>query len=180
MSDYYEPELGQAVFGQPYKEYGVSQKLRDALSSIDKHLCLKMERLDKNFESPFANSGNKFYCDTFEVESYSWDDEVDQPWNFKWRDIEVSWYKYFGRGMSVNKNVSDKEIEEMLDECLTCRYWARHKDKLIGTCTQLNEYRFQHEHPTAYCHYVFGEDRPACKDRRLYYSLPEMEADNGR
>jgi hypothetical protein len=117
MSDYYEPELGQAIFGQPYKEYGVSQKLRDALSSIDKHLCLKMERLDKNFESPFANSGNKFYCDTFEVESYSWDDEVDQPWNFKWRDIEVSWYKYFGRGMSVNKNVSDKEIEEMLDEC---------------------------------------------------------------
>jgi hypothetical protein len=76
-----------------------------------------MERLDKNFESPFANSGNKFYCDTFEAESYSWDDEVDQPWNFKWRDIEVSWYKYFGRGMSVNKNVSDKEIEEMLDEC---------------------------------------------------------------
>lgn len=67
-----------------------------------------------------------------------------------------------------------------MTECLTCRYWARHKDKLIGTCTQLNEYRFQHERPTAYCHYVFGEDRPACKDRRLYYSLPEMEADNGR
>ena len=64
-----------------------------------------------------------------------------------------------------------------MGECLTCQHWQRDSyDGVVGLCTQLNEYRFQHEHPTAYCHYVFGEDRPACKDRRLYYSLPEMEA----
>jgi len=67
-----------------------------------------------------------------------------------------------------------------MSECLTCRYWARHKDELIGACVQLDEYRFQHERPTEYCHYVWGEYRMACKGRQMYYSLPEMEADNGR
>ena len=66
-------------------------------------------------------------------------------------------------------------------ECLSCRYWQREKDKLIGLCSQLNEYRFQHEKPTAYCHYAWGEDRLAVKDRRMYYNvadeLAEMEAE---
>ena len=60
-----------------------------------------------------------------------------------------------------------------MNECLTCRYWQRHQDKLIGTCLQLGEYRFQHEHPTAYCRYAWGGNRAACVDRRLYYRLPE-------
>jgi isocitrate dehydrogenase len=117
FDDYYEPEMGQAIFGQPYRQFKISNELEYALAAIETRLMLRMGQIDKHYESPFRNTGSKFACDTFEVESYSWDDEVDQPWNFKWRDIEVSWYKYFGRGMSVNKNVSDKEIEEMLDEC---------------------------------------------------------------
>lgn len=65
-------------------------------------------------------------------------------------------------------------------ECLTCHYWQRNKDKLIGTCSQLNEYRFQHEHENRLCTYVFGENRPAIKDRRMYYNVAETEASNGR
>jgi len=38
--------------------------------------------------------------------------------NFKWRDLEISWYKYVGRGMSANRKMTTKEIEEMLDDCL--------------------------------------------------------------
>ena len=64
-----------------------------------------------------------------------------------------------------------------MSECLTCRYWQRNKDKLIGTCLQLGEYRFQHEKPTSDCHYVWGEDRPAVKERRMYYNVAETEAE---
>lgn len=113
----YKPELGQAAFGQPFKEFNVSPELESALMAIETRLCLKMAQHVKNYDSPFANTGNKFSCGTFSVEAYSWDDDVDQPWNFKWRDVEVSWYKYFGRGMSVNQNLSIARIEEMLVEC---------------------------------------------------------------
>ena len=30
-----------------------------------------------------------------------------------------------------------------MNECLTCRYWQRNKDKLIGTCLQLDELRYK-------------------------------------
>lgn len=58
-------------------------------------------------------------------------------------------------------------------ECLTCRYWRRNKDKLIGTCLQLNEYRFQHERENMFCTYVFGEDRIPSKDRYSYRQFEE-------
>lgn len=117
FDEYYEPELGQAVFGQPYKQFKVPAELEAALGAIEIRLCLKMEQRDKNFMSPFGNSGNEFKCDAFTVEAYSWGDEVDQPWNFKWRDLEVSWYKYLGRGMSANRKMTTQQVEEMLDDC---------------------------------------------------------------
>ena len=130
LDDYYEPELGQAVFGQPYKQFGVSAQLESAMVAIETRLMLKMGLIDKNFMTPFDNSGNSFKCDTFVVEAYSWDDEYDQEWNFKWRDLEVSWYKYLGRGMSANRKVSDKEITEMLDECYDAiRRYEAHDDQ---------------------------------------------------
>jgi len=130
LDDYYEPELGQAVFGQPYKQFGVSAQLESAMVAIETRLMLKMGLIDKNFESPFRNTGSKFYCDTFLVEAYSWNDEYDQEWNFKWRDLEVSWYKHLGRGMSANRKVSDKEITEMLDECYDAiRRYEAHDDQ---------------------------------------------------
>ena len=117
FDDYYEPEMGQAIFGQPYKDYKVSDELLSALKAIETRLMLKMKQKDKRFESPFGNHGSKFSCDTFSVESYNWNDDVEQDWNFKWRDLEVSWYKYLGRGMSANRKMARREIEEMLDDC---------------------------------------------------------------
>ena len=113
----FEPELGQAAFGQPYKRIAVSQVLGDALMAIDLRLCLKMWQTNPDYDSPFANSGNTFICDAFAVQAYSWDDEAEQYWNFRWRDVEVSWYKYLGRGMSVNKVLTNRQIEAMLDDC---------------------------------------------------------------
>ncbi len=120
-SDSYEPEIGQWAFGQPYKEYRASALLIAALDAIDGELDRIMWNIhQERYESPFGNTGNSFQeLDDFQVEAYSWNEEYEQPWNFKCGDIEVSWYKYSGRGTSVNREVLPSEIAQMLDACLS-------------------------------------------------------------
>lgn len=128
MSDKYEPELGQAIFGQPHKEFEVPQIWDAALESVRHTLDIVMWNIhQKEYSSPFGNTGNSFKCDTFEVEAYSWNDEVEQPYNFKWRDVEISWYKYHGRGMSANKKLSPDLAAEMLKEC-TAALWKLNEE----------------------------------------------------
>lgn len=116
----FEPELGQALFGQPYREYEVSNLLEAALVQIDNELSRVMWNVNQSeYPSPFGNTGNSFVCDVFEVYAYSWNEDVPQPYNFRWRDVDVSWYKYLGRGMSVNQELTNDKISKLLDECLT-------------------------------------------------------------
>ena len=72
----------------------------------------------KYYDSPFSNTGNSFKNDIFGVEAYSWDDDYEQPYNFKYKDIEISWYKYLGRDTSINKEISEKEAVDMYKICL--------------------------------------------------------------
>ena len=37
-----------------------------------------------------------------------------QPFNFRWRGIEISWYKWFGRGTSSNIEITPNMASEML------------------------------------------------------------------
>ena len=124
MSDArYTPELGQAVFGQPYQEFEVPDIWDAALCAIREELDRVMWNIHQRpYESPFSNTGSRFECPTFTVEAYSWDEDTEQPWNFKWGEVEISWYKYLGRGMSANKPLSPDLAATMLDECLkACR-----------------------------------------------------------
>lgn len=118
----YEPELGQSIFGQPFKEYEVPEYVWDALKVIrntfDEIYGDKEDSITYWRENPFNNSAGDFKNDAFEVEAYSWNDEYEQPYNFKYNDIEISWYKYLGRGMSSNREISNKETNKMLVECL--------------------------------------------------------------
>jgi hypothetical protein len=131
MSDkQFEPELGQMVFGQPFKQYEGSELLDAALRAISNELDRVMWNIEQEeYSSPFDNTGNQFECDTFKAHAYSWNDEEDQPWNFKWRDVEVSWYKWSGRGLSTNKPLAPDLISEMLDDCLAAvrRHEKEHK-----------------------------------------------------
>lgn len=114
----FEPELGQMIFGQPHKEHAGSNLLEAALRRLSGELERVMWNIhQRNYASPFDNTGNWFKCDTFEVQAYSWGDD-EQPFNFKWRDVEVSWYKYLGRGLSANQELPPTLISEMLDDCL--------------------------------------------------------------
>jgi len=126
MNEPYEPELGQMMFGQPYKRFEGSNLLEAALGLINHELCRVMwnnsvvesyEEPESEYNSPFLNTGNKYKNNVFEVEAYSWSDE-DQPFNLKWKDVEISWYKHYARGLSVNQDITPDKINQMLDECL--------------------------------------------------------------
>lgn len=115
---YYEPELGQSSFGQPWQKFEASSLCEAALRLIERELGHVMwNRHQTEYESPFGNTGNRFKNDVFEVQAYSWNEE-EQKYNFKWRDIEISWYKYLARGLSSNKDLKPDEIARMLNECL--------------------------------------------------------------
>lgn len=125
----YEPELGQAIFGQPFKQHAVSNIVDAALCRIRDELDRVMWNVNqKEYDSPFGNTGNSFKCETFEVAAYSWGDD-EQPYNFKWRHIEISWYKYLGRGMSSNVEISPDIASEMLDDCLKAAAVWEHSDE---------------------------------------------------
>ncbi|MBU0847251.1 hypothetical protein KKH23_08735 [Patescibacteria group bacterium] len=111
----YEPELGQAAFGQPFQKFPCPDYVEDALEVIRWLLIFRGEDCTPD---PFANSGARFECDVFKVHAYSWSDEVVQEYNFTWRDIRVSWYKWMGKGMSINRHTTWDEMREMLRECL--------------------------------------------------------------
>lgn len=69
-------------------------------------------------DNPFCNTGAQYDGRNFQVHAYSWSDD-DQPFNFAWRDVRVSWYKYLGRGTTVNRKMEREEIRAMLRECLS-------------------------------------------------------------
>lgn len=125
METNYEPELGQ-LFGQPHQELSCPEYVYKTLDALRAHFSLSNGVLN----TPFDNSGERFKNDTFEANAYDWsecmcEDEdapcscghVPQAYNFKWRNFEVSWYKYLGRGMSMNRKTSKEECLEMYKEC---------------------------------------------------------------
>ena len=117
MKKHYMPELGQMAFGQPWKSYKASELLIAAL----KHIRDELDRVQWNNNQKEIESfeyGDPYKNDTFEVQAYSWDDEKEQPYNFKWGDVEISWYKHLCRGTSVNKPMTPALINKMLNECL--------------------------------------------------------------
>jgi hypothetical protein len=105
------------------KQYPVPTILEACLNMIEDRLNMYQYNLtQREYDSPFKNTGNSFKNEAFEVRAYDWgwDSSIDkkQPYNFKWQDVEICWYKYIGRGMFMNRDVNLNEIEEMLTECL--------------------------------------------------------------
>lgn len=111
-----------------------------AFRLIDEELYRVMWNINQEeFESPFDNTGNSFKNDVFEVEAYSWDDEYDQKYNFKWRDYEVRWYKHSRRDPQENREISPEECSKMLEECLkSIREMDRDNDLFEQLCDSYN------------------------------------------
>ena len=117
----YIPELGQAVFGCPTSQYDCPEYIEAGLKHLNDELCRIMwNKNQKEYQSPFGNYANEYKNDTFEVRSYYWGDNEDKAVlpNFQCGDFEVRWYKYLGRGMSMNKSLDANEFFDIIDRCI--------------------------------------------------------------
>lgn len=113
-------ELGNLMFNTNINQtFKCDNYIVALLREIENQLSRVMWNRDqKEYDSPFDNTANTFKNDVFEVQAYSWDDEVCQEYNFKYKNIEISWYKYLGRDTTINGQYSHKEIIDMFDKCI--------------------------------------------------------------
>lgn len=113
-------ELGNLMFNtNTNQQYDCPEYIVALLREIDRKLAIYLHNNYETYETPFDNSGENFKNNTFEVEAYSWNDDYNQPYNFKYKDIKISWYKYLGRDTTINKEISYEEAIDMFAECIT-------------------------------------------------------------
>lgn len=106
------------MYEEKYRS-NVPEYVQAAFALIDEELSRVMWNINQEeFDSPFSNTGEQFKNDVFEVEAYSWDNEYDQKYNFKWKDYKVRWYKHCKRDPQANREISADECATMLNECL--------------------------------------------------------------
>ncbi len=114
----FDSELGQLLNGQPPQKYACPEYIVALLEYLEHELWLNYEQDHSDrFASPFRNTSQKFKNDVFEVIAYDWSDNP-QPYNFKYSDVKISWYKYLGRGTSINKKLSPAQAVRMFEACL--------------------------------------------------------------
>lgn len=113
-------ELGNIMFNtNKNQQYDCPRWVVALLNELDDQLDRVMWNIhQEEYHSPFENTANSFKNDIFEVQAYSWDDEVHQPYNFKCDDIEISWYKYLGRDTTINGEYEPQKIIDMFNKCL--------------------------------------------------------------
>lgn len=124
--DVYFPELGHAIFySNNVKKYNCEKYLVALLRDIARELERVMwNRTQKEYANPFENSGNVdgFKNDIFEVHAFDWNEDSDQQYNFKYKDVEISWYKYLGRDVSINREISPEYAIRMYNNCIKSLY----------------------------------------------------------
>jgi predicted nucleic acid-binding Zn ribbon protein len=123
--DEYVPEVGQMLFGQPAQQHEVPDIMLAVLESLaSTYAAVGWNIHQRQIDNPFYNSGphDNLKTDVFEVCAYSWGDE-EQPYNFAWRGLRISWYKHCGRGCSSNIEVTRDMAAQCLEEC-QASLWA--------------------------------------------------------
>ena len=119
-----EIELGQALFSNSsFHEHDVPDYIDEGLALIAR--AVKEKRNDSGLL--ISNDGEeKFVNDIFALRSFCWCDgdrkghEEECPPNFSdfISGLNITWYKYLGRGESMNKEVTLREWTEILSRCL--------------------------------------------------------------
>lgn len=114
--------------------YNLLNAVLEAIESDLLRVMWNVNQEDYDKDNPFRNTGNVegFSTPVFEVHAYDWGEEESgcQPYNFKWRDLEISWYKYCGRGLWTNRPTNPDELSLMLDECLeSLSQWEKEYDR---------------------------------------------------
>ena len=110
-------ELGNLIFNEHNKsqKYICPEWVVEILRGIERKIeLLHWNTFQNELDSPFQNTGARFNGSNFTVNAYSWDEENEQEWNFKYGDIEISWYKYLGRVTTINIDPDGKDFKERI------------------------------------------------------------------
>ena len=114
MTEPYEPELGQVIFGNKAGAFDcpdfVDAMIQFLLWRTGLVFWNRKQREWDRIEDP-GIQGVKF-------RPYCWDEdstEADKP-NLAFDGVEIRWYKYPGRGMSVNKDWTPVELVAWFDK----------------------------------------------------------------
>jgi len=122
----YIPELGQMAFGNPTGKYSCPDWMAGMLYAIGLDLSVRL-----SIPNPCKNVSAEYINDTFEMRSYCWDERDEARCalpNFKCGDFEVRWYKYCGRGMSINRPIDRAEFAEIFKKCVDSILRERRND----------------------------------------------------
>lgn len=97
--------------------------IKACLDKIDEEMHrLYWNEYQAEYDSPFLNTGNTYTNDTFQVRSYYWgNDENIMSWpNFRYKDLEVRWYKHSNRGLTATKNseLTLDFLADMINDCI--------------------------------------------------------------
>lgn len=117
-------ELGNLIFNTNKKQnYECPEWIIALLRELERKLSINFWNSKKTSEyreynSPFGNTGESFKNNVFEVQAYNWDDDIEQQYNFKCEDVEISWYKYLGRDTTINDKYEEKYIIEIFNKCI--------------------------------------------------------------
>lgn len=113
-------ELGNLMFNtNKNQQYECPRWIVALLNELDNQLDRVMWNIhQEEYQSPFENTANSFKNDVFKVQAYGWSDDIEQPYNFKCGDIEISWYKYLGRDTTINGEYEPQVIIDMFNKCL--------------------------------------------------------------
>ena len=134
----FQPEIGQLIYGNRWDSFDCPWYVEAAL----RYLESVIERVEQNitqkkFISPLDNNATRYKTPVFELRSYSWvecicpEGKVNPKClsclpNFKCGPLEIRWYKYCGRGMSMNKKLNANEIAKVFKKCID---YMHKKDK---------------------------------------------------
>ena len=101
------------------KSFDCPEFVASALNIIES--AMRTDAISNNLQwaNPFDNTGsaNIFDNGIFYVNAYDWSKE--QSYNFKYGDIEISWYKRAGKDMTINRIVTHNEIADMIVDCVS-------------------------------------------------------------
>ena len=118
-------ELGNIIFNNNTNQcYTCPDYVVALLRDIQRQLSIIMWNINqKEYDNPFENTGASYKNDTFKVQAYNWDDEINQPYNFYYKnnnnqEIKISWYKYLGRDTTVNALFSNDVFIQMYQDCI--------------------------------------------------------------
>jgi len=104
----------KGMFG-PEKDYLVDAIIR-AIAERHGDESEWPNKYGTNFENEYFSMHRYCWC---ESEDCKWCGEENAPhFHYKPLDFKVWWYKYIGRGVSFNKQISVDECSEMLSNCI--------------------------------------------------------------